>query len=56
MEWGERERAQREKGKETPHCAGSPMRGSVPGPWDHDLSQRQMLIQVSHPGPPTVLF
>jgi len=23
--------------------AGSPMRGSIPGPWDHDLSRRQML-------------
>ena len=24
--------------KQTPHWAGSPMRGSNPGPWDHDLS------------------
>ena len=25
---------------------------SIPGPWDHDLSQRQMLNQLSHPGTP----
>ena len=30
---------------------GSPMRDSIPGPWDHDLSQRQMLHQLSHPVP-----
>ena len=24
----------------------------IPGPWDHDLSQRQMLNQLSHPGAP----
>ena len=24
--------------------------GSIPGPQDHDLSQRQMLNQLSHPG------
>ena len=28
------------------------MWGSVPGCWDHDLSQRQMLNQLSHPGAP----
>ena len=26
--------------------------GSIPGPGDHDLSQRQPLIQLSHPGTP----
>ena len=26
------------------------MRGSIPGPQDHDLSQRQMLNRLSHPG------
>ena len=31
------------------------MRGSIPGPWDRDLSQRQMLNQLSHPGAPTLL-
>ena len=29
------------------------MRGSIPGPWDPDLSQRQMLNRLSHPGVPT---
>ena len=26
--------------------------GSIPGPWDHDLSRRQMLNRLSHPGIP----
>ena len=30
---------------------GSLMRGSIPGLQDHDLSQRQTLNQLSHPGP-----
>ena len=30
--------------------AGSLMRGLIPGPRHHDLSQRQMLNQLSHPG------
>ena len=30
--------------------AGSLRQDSIPGPWDHDLSQRQVLNQVS-PGP-----
>ena len=29
---------------------------SIPGPWDHDLSWRQMLNQLSHPGPPLEHF
>ena len=28
------------------------MRGLIPGSWDHDLSQRQMLNHLSHPGAP----
>ena len=28
----------------------SPTRGSIPGPWDHDLSQMQTLNYLSHPG------
>ena len=28
------------------------MGGLIPGPWDDDLSQRQMLNQLSHPGTP----
>ena len=26
------------------------MRGLIPGPWDHDLSRRQMLNHLSHSG------
>ena len=32
--------------------AGSPMWGSIPGPQDPVVSQRQMLNQLSHPGTP----
>ena len=44
---------QRERKKQTALRAGSPMQGSVPGPWDHDLSQRQTHKQLSHPRTPT---
>ena len=39
---------QRERGRE----AASLMQGSILGPQDHDLSQRQTLNQLSHPGAP----
>ena len=42
---------QREE-KQAPHWAGSRMWGSIPGPQDHDLSRRQMLNQLHHPGIP----
>jgi len=29
--------------KGAPWGAGGPVRGSVPGPWDHGLSRRRML-------------
>ena len=32
--------------------AGSPMWGSIPGLWDHDLTRGQMLNRLSHPGVP----
>ena len=32
------------------------MWGPFPGPWDHDLSQRQVLNHLSHPGAPACLF
>ena len=41
MSWG-----QREGEKQTPCWAG------IPGPWDHDVSQRQTFNQLSHPGKP----
>ena len=37
------EELQRERGNLTPHQAGSLMQGLIPGPQDHDLSQRQIL-------------
>ena len=30
------------------------MWGLIPGPWDHDPSQRQTVNQLSHPGTPTI--
>ena len=29
--------------------------GFIPGPWDHDLRQRQTFNQLKHPGAPRVL-
>ena len=50
----EREHKQDEgrREKPTPHQAGSSMLDSIPELWDHDLSQRQTLSQLSHPGTP----
>ena len=57
----ERERAQTGGGVEGVGEADSPlsrepwwMRGSIPGLWDHDLSSRQMLNRLSHPGARTI--
>ena len=44
----------REMEKQAPHWAGSTTQGSIPGPWDQDLSRRQTLNQVNHPGAPRV--
>ena len=40
----------REKENQAPCSAGSLMQDSIPGPWDHDLSWRQILNRLSHPG------
>ena len=42
--------------KQTPRWAGSQMWGSIPGPWDYDLSWRQLLNWLSHPGIPIPVF
>ena len=34
----------------------SPMQGWIPGPQDHDLTQRQMLHQLTHPDIPGLFF
>ena len=31
------------------------MWGLIPGPWDHDLSPRQTLDRLSHPGTPRLV-
>jgi len=52
----ERERqhggGRREREKQTPRGAGSPTRGPIPGPRDHDQSTRQTPKHLSHPGTP----
>ena len=40
---------QREREKQIPCRVGNLTPGSTPGLRDHDLSQRQMLNQLSHP-------
>ena len=47
---------QKERQKQASCWAGSPMRVSIPGPWDHDLSLRQMPYQLSHPMPPKIFL
>ena len=42
----------RERERPTPHKAGSPLQDSIPGPWDHDPSGRQMPNRLNHPGAP----
>ena len=44
---------QRERDKQTPCWAGSPIQGSILGPRDHDPSWKQRLNWVSHPGVPS---
>ena len=39
-----------------PCWMGSPTWVLIPGPWDHYLSQRQMLNWLSHPGSPNLNF
>jgi len=45
-----RDREREAEGEAGSQGAGSPMRDSIPGHWDHDLSRRQMLNHLSHPG------
>ena len=40
----------RQREKQAASWAGSLMLGLIPGSWDHDLSQRQILNWLSHPG------
>ena len=47
------EGAQRKK--KTPHCLESLLGSYIPGPWDHDPSQRQSLNGLSHRGAPLLL-
>ena len=56
MKKNEQGKWERKKEMQTPHWAGSQMWGSVPGCWDHDLSQRQTLNWLSYPGTPNCVI
>ena len=43
----EHKQGEQETEKQMPHWAGSLSGGFIPGPWDHDLSWKQMLNQLS---------
>ena len=43
---------QKKRSKQTPHWAMTSTWGSIPEPWDHDLSWSQMLNWLNHPGAP----
>ena len=47
---------ERQREKQTPRWAGSPMQDSIPGPRDHDLSQSQTVNLLSHTGTPIPHF
>ena len=51
-----RERQREKEKKQTPHWAGNMDLGLNVEPWDHDLSQRQMLNQLGHRSAPTLLY
>ena len=53
---GRQRQRQRQREKQAPCRARSPMWDSIPGRWDHDLSRRQLLNQLSHPGVPFKLI
>ena len=48
MQW----KSGRGKGRSRVPAEQSPLPGSIPGSWDHGLSKRQPLNQLSHPGTP----
>ena len=52
----EHERGEGQREKQTPQGAGSLMQDLILEVWDHDLSQRQSLNQLSHPGAQTTRF
>ena len=53
---GDCERAAEREGEADSPLSREPDMGSIPGPWDHDLNQRQTLYQLSHLGTPIIDF
>ena len=47
---------QRERERSRLPRVESPIQGSIPGPQDHDLSLRQTLNRLSHPGTSKKIF
>ena len=55
--WEKREQAWAEgRGRGKGSRAGTWTGGLIPGPWDHDLSQRQMVNWLSYQGAPHLLY
>ena len=46
----ERERERERKAEREEEGEAGSMWGSIPGPWDHDPSRRQMPKQLNYPG------
>ena len=47
---------QREREKQTTGRPGNKIKSLIPGPWDHDLSRKQMLKLTELPRPPQSLY
>ena len=47
---------QRERKKQSPRWAESPVQGLIPEHWDRNASQKKMLNQLSHPSAPKLCF
>ena len=56
MSTGRQSGRQRQREKQAPRRARSQMWDSIPGRWDHDLSRRQLLNQLSHSGVPVFII
>jgi len=53
---GEHKQGEWEGEKQASRWAGSLMRGSIPGPWDHDLSRRQTFNDWATQAPLFIIF
>ena len=54
--WRSKHDWQKEREKQIHRWAGRPIWGSIPGPWNHDLSWRKPLDGLSHQGVPVAVL